>query len=162
MKGTITSTSQDKNLLEDKLERLEKQFKKLTGIKLESKPVDDQQVIVDLRNEIEQSIIDKLDEKIEKIIEQELNSRLPVIKSKTEDFLRSELSESLAYKLDSMFDEKLKDPRNLIALDENSLNYSIKAAIDNLVLDKDSKLDYASELNNAIILEASPTYIGRF
>lgn len=50
-------------------------------------------------------------------------------------------------------------------LDETFLNNSIRAQIQSLIrdknLDKNSKPDYASELNNAIVLDASSTYTGK-
>lgn len=66
--------------------------------------------------------------------------------------------------VNSALSQRMKATSSL-DLDETFLNNSIRSQIQSLIrdknLDKNSKPDYASELNNAIVLDASNTYTGK-
>lgn len=87
-----------------------------------------------------------------------------------EDEFRAAIGEQIraqtAKSVNSLLQKRLKEASSSgLELDETFLNNSIRAQIQSLIhdknLDKNSKPDYASELNNAIVLDASSTYTGK-
>ena len=114
----------------------------------------------------QQEAVRALNEQLESLVV--LHTRLAIEKLLAEDEFKAAISEQIkaqtARSVNSMLQERLKATSGL-DLDETFLNNSIRAQIQSLIrdknLDKNSKPDYASELNNAIVLDASSTYTGK-
>lgn len=114
-----------------------------------------------------------LNERLEEVLGErlrasvELNARLTFEKL-MESELKTAISEQISVQTMKSVNLALKQRMKATSsmdLDETFLNNSIRAQIQSLIrdknLDKNSKPDYASELNNAIVLDASSTYTGK-
>ena len=104
---------------------------------------------------LEGAILSVLNEQLRSSIE--IQVRLAVTEQMKE--ISEHINDQTANRVNSVLEERLKAVS--LQLDEALLNTAINKLIRESNLDN-AKPDYASELNNAIILEASSTYTGKF
>ena len=114
------------------------------------------------------------DEKVQRMVQEELLKSTHLANEGLQKLFESTLSEQLPAKCREMCAGDLRSPdvvleRNVCSskldLDLTFLNDAIRTELKKLIreknLDENGKPDYASELNNAIVLAASNTFVGK-
>jgi len=140
--------------IEDDLKQLKNEM-----IKKSERPIESPSSLFESRFEL-------FKEKFESDLVETINERLKKIDSEIrmmgDSFVNYELINRMNEETDKKLDQALKDKlkhTNRQDLDETMLNNSIRMQIENFIFDDQiDRPDYAAELNNAKVIDSSPTY----